>query len=131
MDIDEELTNAVAEYRAAKSVEELAIQRRQDAQDHVATLLEALGNKTRSVEILGVPYRVTRSSAPYVKSVDEKGLKKAVGAKVWRRITDVKFSKAKLEVAIDEGLVDAQTAARFIQIENKKPSITVTEIKED
>lgn len=131
MDIDEELTEAVAEYRAAKAAETAATERRQDAQDRVATMLEALGNKTKSVHLDGVPYRVTRSAPPYVKSVDEKGLKKAVGAKIWRRITEVKFSKPKLEAAIDEGLVDAQTAARFIQIETKKPSITVTEIKED
>lgn len=128
---DRELAEAVEEYQAAKAAEDIAVERRQDAQDRVATLLEAAGYKTKTVDFGDERFRVTRSAPPYVKSVNEKGLKKALGAKVWRLVTDVKLSQIKLRQQIEAGVVDAQLAAMFIETATKKPSITVTALKEE
>jgi hypothetical protein len=94
--------------------------------------MEAQGRKTVTVHREGkLPLRVTRSSPDYIKSVDEKGLKKAVGAKVWKVISEVRLSQAKLKAAISDGTVDAVTAAVFIETAQKKASITLSNPKED
>jgi hypothetical protein len=128
---DREIAEAVEEYQAAKAAEDQAKTRREDAQDRVATLLEAAGYKTRTVDFGDERFRVTRTASDYVKAVNEKGLKKALGAKVWRLVTDVKLSQPKLKAQIEAGVVDAQLAAMFIETATKKPSITVTLLKEE
>jgi len=130
-DIIRELTEWTLEFEAAKQAESAAIERRQDAQDRVSRLLEQLGAKTRTLEDGDRKVKVTRSTSDYVANVDEKGLKKAVGAKVWRLITDVKLSQPKLKSAIENGEVDALVASKYLEVKQKKPTITVTVVKEE
>lgn len=127
-----ELLEAVEEYEMAKAAEKAAVERRQDAQDLVATMLEAEGRKSMTLDYGdGHKVKVTRSSSDYVKSVDEKGLKKALGAKTWKLVTEVRFSATKLKAAILAGEVDQVLAAKYVETGIKKPSIFVTEIKAD
>jgi hypothetical protein len=130
-DITRELAEAVEEFESAKVAEKAATERRQDAQDRVAVLMETLGKKTRTLDLGDRRLRVTRSTSDYVAGVDERGLKKALGAKVWRTVTDVKLSQPKLKAAIEAGTVDALVAARFLEIKQKKPTITVTAVSEE
>jgi hypothetical protein len=126
-----EISQAIAAYELAKAAEAEATSRRQDAQDRVATLLEVAGRKTVVVEVGDRRLRVTRSAPAYVKSVDEKGLKRFVGAKVWNKITVRKFSEALLKQAITDGLVDGIGAAQYIETGTKRPSLTVSEAKDE
>ena len=131
MDTNSELYEAVEEYEAAKAEEDRQARRRAAAQERLAKLMEAQGRKTITIHREDKPsLRVTRSQSEYVKAVDEKGLKKALGAKVWRLITDTKLSQAKLKAAIAAGEVDALTASVYITTALKTASITLSNPKE-
>lgn len=132
MDTDDELLNAAEEYEEAKAAEDEATRRRAEAQERLAKIMEAQGRKTFTIHRGDKPaLRVTRSQSDYISSVDEKGLKKAVGAKVWRIITDVKLSQPKLKKAIADGVVDGQVAGSFLTVATKKASITLSNPKEE
>jgi len=132
MDDNQELYEAVEEYEAAKDAEDEALRRKTEAQERLAKIMEAQGRKTITIHREGkLPLRATRSSSDYVKSVDEKGLKKALGAKVWKTVTEVKLSQTKLKAAIADGTVDAVTASIFIEVAQKKASITLSNPKEE
>lgn len=127
----QELYDAVEEYESLKREEEQAIAERQRAQERLAKLLERQGRKSVTVHREGrPPTKVTRSQSEYVKSVDEKGLKKALGARVWKTVTEVKLSQAKLKAAIEAGEVSPVVAAQFITTALKTASITLSHPKE-
>jgi len=127
----QELYDAVEAYEEAKAEEEAANRERVARQERLAKLLERAGRKTMTItKDDGTRVRVTRSQSEYVKSVDEKGLKKALGAKVWRTITDTKLSQTKLKAAITAGEVDALTASVYITTALKTASITLSNPKE-
>lgn len=128
----QELYDAVEAYEEAKAEEEAANRERVARQEQLAKLLERAGRKTMTVtKDDGTRVRVTRSQSEYVKSVDEKGLKKALGAKVWKTVTDQKLSQAKLKAAIEAGEVSPLVAGPFIVTALKTASITLSHPKED
>lgn len=59
--------------------------------------------------------------------IDEVGLKKAVGAKVWPHITTAKVDRAKLETAIDKGEIPAETVGQYLTTRPSRPYIQYTE----
>lgn len=128
---DYELAEAVLEYEDAKAAEESATARRQDAQDRVAVLLEAAGYKTKTVDYGDRKLKVTRSQSDYIANVDEKGLRKALGAKLWRKVSVTKLSQPLLKEAIERGEVDPLVAGQFLEVKAKKPTIHLSAVKEE
>ena len=128
---DRELAEAVLEYEDAKAAEAAATERRQDAQDRVATLLESAGYKSQTVDYGDRRLRVTRSQSDYIANVDEKGLKKALGAKVWRKVTVTKLSQPLLKSAIERGEVDPLIVGQYLEVKTKTPTISLSLVKEE
>jgi ribosomal protein S1 len=128
---DRELAEAVLEYEDAKAAEAAATERRQDAQDRVATLLESAGYKSQTVDYGDRRLRVTRSQSDYIANVDEKGLKKALGAKIWRAVSVTKLSQPLLKSAIERGEVDPLIAGQYLEVKQKTPTISLSLVKEE
>jgi len=128
---DRELAEAVLEYESAKAAEAAATERREDAQDRVATLLELAGFKSFTVDYGDRKLRVTRSQSDYIANVDERGLKKALGAKVWRKVSVTKLSQPLLKAAIENGEVDPLVAGQYLEVKTKRPTISLSTVKED
>lgn len=64
-------------------------------------------------------------------TVDEKGLRKALGAKVFDRYTERKLKNKKLEEAIEIGDIDGYTVAKYLTVTQGAPYITYTEKDDD
>ena len=75
-------------------------------------------------------HRVTYVRQTRVK-VDEAGLRKALGAKVYDKFTDKKLNRSKLEKALDNGEVDATAVSPYVKEEVGSPYILITERKKD
>jgi len=73
----------------------------------------------------------------YVRSttteIDEKGLRKALTAKVFDRYTVKKLDKKAMEAAMDTGEVDPVIVSKFVTLKPRKPYLTYkeSEVKED
>lgn len=59
--------------------------------------------------------------------IDEDGLRKAVGVKVWNKITDRKVNKAKLSQVIGDGEISQELASGFLRTSPNKPYLRYTE----
>jgi hypothetical protein len=75
--------------------------------------------------------RVTRSQSDYIANVDEKGLKKALGAKIWRAVSVTKLSQPLLKSAIERGEVDPLIAGQYLEVKQKTPTISLSLVKEE
>lgn len=91
--------------------------------------METDSTKSMKVTVQGMAKQVT-----YVQTksyeVDEKGLRKALTAKVFDKYTVKKLERAKLEKAIDDGEVDPMVVARFVAEKPNKPYLRYSEKEE-
>lgn len=62
---------------------------------------------------------------------DEPGLKKALGARVWNKLTVAKLDKKKLEAAMANGDVDPVVVAAYAAEKESAPYIRLTENPKD
>lgn len=88
-------------------------------------LLEAQELKSTSTEVDGVKYTTT-VTARTTTSFDEAGLKKALGAKAYNKLTKPSLDRIKLTEAIDKGEVDPAVVSRFTTINNGARSVRLT-----
>jgi len=86
--------------------------------------------KSSSAEIAGVRYVTTATSRTTTK-VDEQGLKKALGARTFNKLTKPVLDKAKLETAINEGDVDAAIVSQYVEVKDGATSIRLTKATEE
>ena len=59
--------------------------------------------------------------------IDEEGLRKALGVKLWNKITVKKVDKAKLTTTIADGEISPELASGFLTVQKNKPYIRYTE----
>jgi len=59
--------------------------------------------------------------------IDEEGLRKSLGTKLWNKVTDRKVSKSKLLIAIAEGEISQELASSFITVQANKAYIRFSE----
>lgn len=118
------------DYLAAKSAADQAqrhlevVQRRlieQMQQEHTKSLRVVGEGVTKSVTY------VTRKTY----NVDEKGLRRALTAKIFDRYTVKKLDRKSLEDAMDRGEVDPMVVARFVSETESKPYLKYTEKEEN
>lgn len=62
--------------------------------------------------------------------LDEKGLRKALTAKVFDKYTVKKLDRAALEAAMDRGEINAMVVLPFVQMKDGNPYIKYTENKD-
>ena len=59
--------------------------------------------------------------------IDEEGLRKALGVKLWNKVTVKKVDKAKLTAIIADGEVSPELASGFLTVQKNKPYIRYSE----
>ena len=74
-------------------------------------------------------YRATFVQTETYK-INEAGLKKAVGAKVYNKLTKAVLDKKKLEAAVDAGQIDPVIVAQNSELTKGKPYIRISETTE-
>lgn len=82
--------------------------------------------KSSSLEKDGVKYTVTVAAPRTTVSYDEVGLKKALGAKAYAKLTISRLDKAKLEAAVQEGEVDSRVVAQHATVSTGTRSMRLT-----
>lgn len=84
-------------------------------------------------------YKWTRDgetkSVTYVQGersvIDEKGLRRALTAKVFDKYTDKKLNRKKMEAAMGEGVIDPMVVAKFVSTQPASAYLRYTEHKEE
>lgn len=96
-------------------------------------LMEWMESKQRKVfthEVADKKYKAT-----FVRTtrmvVNEEGLRKHLGARAWNKITDRKFSKVKLEKALDEEALSVEDVSPYVNEVENKGYVRVSEVKSE
>ena len=123
---DEDLLRRYAEARRA---EEEAHNSRLLVEEELMASMVKDQRKSTEVEDGGKRYRVTYVQGE-TSSVNEDGLRKALGAVTFRKYTVQRLDKKKLEDAMDSGDLDPVLVGQFVTVKPSKPFLRFT-IKEE
>lgn len=93
-------------------------------------LMEEDQNKTLTAPVQGTKYRVTYVRGNRI-SVNSDGLRKALGTKKWNLVTEKKFSKARLEKALDDGKIEATEVSPYVTEVENAPFLRISEVKSE
>jgi len=96
-----------------------------DKTELVSSMLLERGQKSRT----HYGFRYTLVQAERVK-INELGLKKALGARLFNKLTVAKVDQNKLKSAIAEGIVDPVVLEQHSEVVLNKPSIRITEVSD-
>jgi len=127
MAINEEL---VLEWQVADATFKAAKERFDKVTNELAQEMLVQEIKSDLVCVRGDDYKVTVVQGETTR-VDDDGLKKAMGAVKFRRVTKTKVDTKLLEKAVKDGLVDIDTVAAFVSITPNKPFVKVTRVVGD
>jgi hypothetical protein len=92
--------------------------------------MEAAKRKTTATEISGINVKVTYVQG-YSTKINEDGLKKALGAARWVKVTKMVVDKSKLETAMSNGLIDPIVVGQHVTQSPNKPYLRITESLSD
>lgn len=116
----------VSEFLAARAARDKAQATLDEVQDRLIKQMERDQRKSFRWTSDGV-----RRAISYVQAtttvIDEKGLRKALGAKVFDKYTVRKLDRKAMEVAMDDGTIDPVTVSRFVTLKPNRPHLSLTE----
>lgn len=102
-----------------------------DLQNQILKDMQAKARKSISADVAGVKVKATYVQG-YSTKINEDGLKKALGATRWVKVTKMVVDKKKLEEAMSSGLVDPMVVGQHVQQTPNQPYLRVTEsLQED
>lgn len=119
------------EYVDAKAALDHAERRLKQAQDALLEQMRAKHQKS---------YKWTNpegksTSVTYVQGqtaqIDEKGLRRALTAKVFDKYTTKKLDRKRMEAAMETGEVDPMVVSRFVTMRDNNPYLKFTETRND
>lgn len=120
------LNHEVEILQRLKSEAEAASLRFEEQQATVIKMMEAQGRKTlKTAEVKAT--LVERVVPKY----DEHGLRKALGAPMWTKVTKKVLDKVKLEKMVDEGEIDLNVVAQYATVTPSKPYIRFSAVTPD
>ena len=96
------------------------------AQERLLKQMEADQRKSYRWTADGLSHAVTYV-AKGATVIDEKGLRKALTAKVYDQYTVKKLDRRAMEKAMDEGAIDPVTVSRFVTIKPSRPYLELRE----
>lgn len=128
----DEIELLLEEYRAAKFSAETANEHLSDVTKRLSRALEDSKRKNYEVRRDGRYHRVTYVAAERT-IIDEKGLRKELGARQFAKITKVSVDRSKLEDLIAQGEVAPEVVGKHIEVKKNNPSIRYStgEVKEE
>lgn len=95
------------------------------AEQTLIGLLEAQELKSTTAEIGGVKYTTTSTSRT-TTTFEEAGLKKALGARQFNKLTVARLDRTKLEEAVQAGDVDPAVVAQYTKITPGSTTLRLT-----
>jgi len=113
-----ELGKAIASAANARWLKDVATADFVTAEAEVQRLLRALGEKRSH----NGEHQVTLVEAERVK-IDVNKLQDRLGERLWDQVTSSTFDKAKLENAVELGIIPAEIVAECATIEKNKPFV--------
>jgi len=116
-------------YAEARRAEEDAKRRRALVEEELMAEMTKSQLKSTSTRDGGKRLQVTYVQGE-TASIDEAGLRKALGATAFRKYTVEKLDRKRLEAAMDTGEVDPIVVGQFVSVAPSKPYLRFTE-KED
>ena len=124
---DEELTTAVLRTHQAKADSERAEATFKEEQAALIKIIEARGEDHADIEGPNGPLRARIRTSELMK-INEEGLKKAMGARAFNKLTKAPvLDKKKLEEAIVFGDVDPVLVAQYSETKLTSPYIQFSE----
>lgn len=120
------LDDMVAEWQIAKATLDAAKERFDKITNDIAQHMLVEGVKTDLVHVHGSDYKVTVVQSETLK-VDEDSLIKALGKRMYNKISTRKVDKKMLDLAIRDGEIDPQAVAGSMIISKSTPYIRVSQ----
>lgn len=99
-------------------------------QEKVIDLLRLEGQKSRTATTRLGRFRATVVQGQTVK-YNEAGLKKALGADLWKKVTKQVLDKALLEDKVSTGDIDIHVVAEHTTVKDNKPYVRITPVSDD
>lgn len=122
--MDETLADLFDALALLKDEKDEADRRYRETQAMVVAALESRQQKTATVH--GRKFTLVAAERTVI---DEDGLKKGLGAKVWNKFTIRKLDRSKLEQALLDGSVDPVLVARHSVVKRDTPHIRVSTVE--
>ena len=114
----------------AKSALESLQQSISEMETELKGILEESQTKSTTLNTAAGRYQVTYVQSERV-TVDEVGLRKSLGGKIFDSLTDKKLNRKKLEAALDNGDVDVERVSPYVSSQSGSAYIRYTLKKED
>jgi len=119
-------SEALTRFIDAKKAADHAKRELEAAEEELIDALRTAGDKSTSLTEGDKVQRATVVQTETTK-IDEDGLRKAVGVKLWNKITVKKVDKAKLTTTIADGEISPELASGFLTVQKNKPYIRYSE----
>lgn len=116
----------VGEYLQARVERDQAQAKFDEIQARLMKQMEADQRKSYRWQADGRAFAVTYVQA-HTTQIDEKGLRKALTAKVFDQYTIRKLDRRAMEKAMDAGAIDPVTVSRFVTQSPNKPHLALHE----
>lgn len=120
------VTEALNQYRIARINMDYAKGQLELCEKDLVEAMAAVHQKSATLRTGETQIKVTYVQNSTVK-VNEEGLRKALGARVFNKYTVRKIDKNKLETGIATGEVDGVVVSQYCEIKSSKPYIRYTE----
>lgn len=114
------------EYIDARAAADYANERLKRAQAVLLSSMQEKHQKSLSFVRDGIHRQVTYT-APVSVTIDEKGLRRALTAKVFDKFTVKKLNRAAMEDAMGNGVIDPLVVAKYITEKPSQPFLRFTE----
>jgi hypothetical protein len=121
-----ELDPLLQDYLVARRARDDAQMRMDDAQALLMKQMEADQRKSYKWTADGMSHSVSYTQG-HVTLIDEKGLRRALTAKVFDRYTKKVLDRKAMESAMDAGQVDPITVSRFVTLRPNHPHLSLVE----
>jgi hypothetical protein len=114
------------EYVAAKSAFDAAERRLNLAKSSLLEHMAAQQQKSTTLQVGDTQTTFTYTTREVIK-INEVGLRKALGARIFNKYTKRVLDKQKMESAMENGEVDPMTVAQFVSSTPSAPYLRVSE----
>jgi hypothetical protein len=116
----------VGDYLIARQRRDQAQAELDEIQSRLMKQMEADQRKTYRWSASGHTFSVSYTQG-HTTVIDEKGLRRALTAKVYDKYTKKVLDRKAMESAMDAGVIDPITVSQFVTLQPNKPHLTLRE----